>query len=212
MRRGAEKTRMLHQAQAQQASSPLSVNDLRTITPKNQYRRLQLQGRFLNDKSFLLDNKVYNHAVGYHVLTPFEPTSQPTRWIIVDRGFIKAPLRREELPAIVPVAGQKIIVTRVYFPPRTHFHVSDEIESETWPKRVQHVNFTLFKRILGHELTPFVAILQPRQPGMLVYNHPIVNLSPAKHYGYAVQWFLLALVAFIVLIRANLRKRTDYDK
>ena len=36
-----------------------------------------------------------------------------------------------------------------------------------------------------------------REPGALAVDWVVVNVSPAKHRGYAVQWFAFAVIALV---------------
>jgi cytochrome oxidase assembly protein ShyY1 len=36
------------------------------------------------------------------------------------------------------------------------------------------------------------------QPGALEVDWQVINVSPAKHHGYAVQWFAMALALAVI--------------
>ena len=59
----------------------------------------------------------------------------------------------------------------------------------------------------GRAVFPFEVRIQPDSPHALVAEWTVVNQSPSKHIGYAVQWFAMAAVLVIIgLLRlTNLR-------
>ena len=53
-------------------------------------------------------------------------------------------------------------------------------------------------------MAPYPVRIDDGQPGALAVDWQIVNVSPAKHRGYAVQWFTMAAVlAIIFLMRSS---------
>jgi surfeit locus 1 family protein len=56
---------------------------------------------------------------------------------------------------------------------------------------------------------PFVGgllLLDPEAPGGYVREWTDFGFPPQRHYGYAVQWFALAIAALVVFVVVN-RKR-----
>ena len=57
---------------------------------------------------------------------------------------------------------------------------------------------------LGQTVAPYSLRINAGQPGALEVAWQVVNVSPAKHRGYAVQWFTMATVlALIYLLRCS---------
>jgi cytochrome oxidase assembly protein ShyY1 len=55
-------------------------------------------------------------------------------------------------------------------------------------------------------LYPWMVRIDPNTPAALVADWPVVNASPEKHQGYALQWFTMAavLLVFFLLRSSNL--------
>lgn len=62
------------------------------------YARVEVEGRWLPQRQFLLDNRTHEGRAGYEVLTPFERLDG--RVLIVDRGWVPFSGYREKLPDV----------------------------------------------------------------------------------------------------------------
>ena len=57
---------------------------------------------------------------------------------------------------------------------------------------------------LAGSLFPYPVRIDPAQPGALSVDWQVINVSPEKHTGYAVQWFsMAAALALIYLLRST---------
>jgi len=66
-------------------------------------QQIAVHGEFLPERTVFLDNKVRNHRAGYEVVTPLRLGEGIH--ILVNRGWIEAPARREQLPEVVTPRG-----------------------------------------------------------------------------------------------------------
>ena len=73
-----------------------------------------------------------------------------------------------------------------------------------WPKRIQAVEMIelspLVQATTGKRVFPYPVRIDEAQPGALTVDWKIVNVSPSKHTGYAVQWFTMAAALFVVYV------------
>ena len=63
-----------------------------------------------------------------------------------------------------------------------------------WPKLVQQVDYEATRSDLGASINNSVVQLSAASIGALEPIWKPVDLKPSRHYGYALQWFGLALV------------------
>ncbi|HEY7775897.1 MAG TPA: SURF1 family cytochrome oxidase biogenesis protein, partial [Kineobactrum sp.] len=96
----------------------------------------------------------------------------------------------------------------IYVPPGQPFLLAEQQLSPPWPLRVQALEIDKLEPILAtltdSELFPHVVRIDAGQPGALEVNWQVVNASPEKHHGYAVQWFTMAAVlAIFFLLRSS---------
>ena len=69
------------------------------------FKRLAAKGEFVPRFTVLLDNKVYRGRPGYFVVTPLRIAGGTTH-VLVNRGWIPAGARREDLPDVATPAGE----------------------------------------------------------------------------------------------------------
>lgn len=190
--RAEEKQQWLLQWQTQQ-HAVLSQTDLNNTKPSMRYARVKLSGHFLNDRTVLLDNKTNKGQPGYHVLVPLQLDNQIL--ILVDRGFIPLPRSRKILPTILPILGETTIEGYLDFEYRNPF-IGRSIETQIidWPLRIQQLDWEHMSTLLGNPVFPMLVKFDTPNP--LSFQLPVATtewLTPDRHYGYACQWFLLAL-------------------
>ena len=67
-------------------------------------QRIAVVGEFLPERTVLLDNKVRNHRAGYEVVAPLRLADGIH--VLVNRGWIEAPPRRDQLPEVLTPPGR----------------------------------------------------------------------------------------------------------
>ena len=129
----------------------------------------------------------------------------------MERGFIPSKGQRDNLPNVDWLNSPLISEARVY--QRSSNPLSDELYIEPGvPHRIQNLNIAELEQYWQHPIEPY--ILQPRTSDW-PYGQPWkpVPLGSAKHTGYAVQWFSMAVALVLlsgwVFIRAL--KQGDQD-
>jgi len=69
--RGNEKKRIQVEFLKRQSANPIQLNQTVPVSVGKNYFPVLATGHFDNQHNFLLDNKIYQHHIGYEVLTPF---------------------------------------------------------------------------------------------------------------------------------------------
>lgn len=200
LERADEKRSLLHTLETRRALTPASLQQLDVEKEDIRYRRVWLRGRFDNEHNFLLDNQVRHGRVGYDVLTPLLDRSGET--VLVNRGWIQALDRRDQLPEITPVEGEIQVIGTVYWP-------LAEVEAfqvgAVWPKVIQTLRFDQLAQELGEPLQPFTVRLADGMAA-LETGWPTINVQPQKHTAYAVQWFAMAAALVLLTLFASIEK------
>lgn len=173
---------------------------LKALKPEElvRYRQVKMNGYFINDHSFLLDNSVRNGKVGYEVLTPFLDHNSDAV-VLVNRGWIKAPAYRSELPTIPMVNGERLIFGSIYRP----FMTRATNASELWPKVIQAVEIDVLAGTLSQQLANYTVRIDSASAGALESGWMVVNIQPEKHTAYAVQWFAMSLALLLLVVYTN---------
>jgi surfeit locus 1 family protein len=204
--RGHAKALLLSQYDMRRHASPVNFS----MAMANQdilYRHVQAHGYFDNKHNFLLDNRFHDHQIGYEVITPFLPLNEKT-FLLINRGWIAAPISRKNLPLIPDVSDvQTVTGIMNVVKPFSLFKVDEE--SAQWPRRIPYFDSKLLAKDLNQKVFPGLLLLDPHASNGFVRDWSIVIMPPAKHYAYAVQWFLFALIALSLYVCLNLKPKKE---
>lgn len=174
--------------------------------PEWRYRRAAATGHYDAAHQFLLDNRVYQGRVGYHVLTPLQLESSDYV-VLVNRGWVPQGATRAELPVIPAPSDRQQLVGLIDLPPDKVFALGEgEDRDPGWPKVLQRVRLQLQAEQLDRKLLPLILLLADDQTGGFVRDWKPVVFGPERHVGYAVQWFSLALALTVIYLGVNLRR------
>ncbi len=173
-----------------------------------EYRRVRARGRFLRERQFLLDNRLLDGRVGYDVLTPL--ALDDGRTVLVDRGWIPAgPRRAPQGPVAVDAAGPLTVTGRIWRPDAGIALGRAVAEAQGWPRTATRVDYEALEQALGRPLVPAVIRAEQGHPWALTRRPLKPAFGPARHYGYALQWFALALTVLVTtaVLRWRARRR-----
>ena len=170
-----------------------------------EYYEVRLQGSYISDKQFIYDNQIVDQASGYYVLTPFVLTGQSNA-IMINRGFIPWNGRRDQLDDIAVDSTYREIKIQVSRPiKRIELKTSDI--SNQFPVLIQAIDFDVIEEISSTSFVDVIGLLDPSSDDGYVRKWEPYTGSIEKHIGYAIQWFLMALVLGIIGIRIGLKQR-----
>ncbi len=174
-----------------------------------QYRRVALGGRWLEDRTVFLDNRPIDGKVGFVVATPL--ALDDGRAVLVQRGWLPRNFaERTALPQVPTAPGRVSVEGTVALRLPRLFEFS---AAASGPIR-QNLDLPSFARESGLDLLPLV-VVQQESPGSpadgLVRRWPPPATDVQKHHGYAFQWFALAAVITVLyvwhrLIRPRFRR------
>ena len=192
-----------------QKSQPV-IDELDALGMNNSeaiYRSVFLEGRF-GEETYLLDNRTYRQEAGYEVFTIFRTAEKNS--YLVNRGWVsknKIDFKNETKES------KRTSIEGIYSPFRRFgLDLSEAVVSSSWPKVVQELDFDIASFDLGLDLKR--AVIQLSAASEHAYE-PIwqpAEFSPSRHFGYAVQWFGLALVLIISFMYFGFKKEEDDSK
>jgi surfeit locus 1 family protein len=176
------------------------------------YLPVKLRGRFDNQHHFLLDNRVLNGRPGYEVISALllEPVvlvaGERVEKVWVNRGWLPMQADRNILPVIEPVEDIQEVRGQLVTPTEA-FVLADVPLSRQWPEVIQTVKLTVLDERLGApQSLPYLLRLAASETGSFQVNWQPINTTPEKSLGYAVQWFLMALVLTGLFIWAGMKQ------
>jgi surfeit locus 1 family protein len=164
-------------------------------------QRIAVHGEFLAERTVLLDNKVRGQRAGYEVVTPLRLAEGIH--VLVNRGWIEAPPRREQLPDIVTPRGrvrvEGIMLERLPQPLRLGGPAKGPVR--------QSLDLKQFSAESGLRLQAFVIEQHRGIADGLVREWPKPDAGVGKHQAYSFQWYSLGALAVVLGLVFSFRKR-----
>ena len=187
--RGLEKKDIVSQHYENKSLSVISEKEMANLNSENLiYRTVNLEGEYQSE-SYILDNRLYRQEAGYEIFTAFE-TSEKNLFLI-NRGWVS----KEDYEKGTEEAEGKVTIQGVLSPfKRFGLNLVDQIYLDGWPKLVQQVDYETTKNDIGNSINESVIQLSAASAGAFEPIWKPVDLKPSRHFGYALQWFGLALV------------------
>jgi surfeit locus 1 family protein len=170
-------------------------------------RRVEVRGRFEPRHAVFIDNRIYKHQPGYHVLMPLRLAGADT-YVLIDRGWVAAGSERNRAPQVMTPEGE-VVVRGTATPPSERFlELSSKVaEGNVWQNMVlERYRQATRLDVLGIIIQQ-TEIVPPLDDG-LIRDWPPVDLKRNTHLAYAVQWFALAAAIFIYYIVVNARGKS----
>tara|TARA_X000000368_G_scaffold180276_1_gene142322 strand:- start:263 stop:961 length:699 start_codon:yes stop_codon:yes gene_type:complete len=189
--RGLEKNEIVNQHYENKSLPVLNEKEMSNLTTdKLIYRTVNLYGKY-GEKSYLLDNRLYMQEAGYEVFTTFKTTGDEV--FLVNRGWV--PKEGFNYDEEIMMKEKEISIQGLLSPfTRFGLNLVDEDYAEIWPKLVQQIDYESARKDLDYNLKNSVVQLSAGSIGALEPIWKPVDLKPSRHYGYALQWYGLALV------------------
>jgi len=171
------------------------------------YRDVQISGQFVNPELFFLDNKTFNGQFGYEV---WRLLNTHYGSIAVSLGWVAGSHNRDELPVLQLQTNLiKATLTLRTAPKNPLFDVGANIEhaSTTQSWVVQTLSESWIKNETGEDVIAFAQLLNTKQVGVGPNIWKPTVMTPAKHLGYALQWFSMAAALLGMFLYAGFKPK-----
>lgn len=201
------KHRQVFQTRANQGY--LSATDLAGLDSPGNFP-VKVSGHFDNAHSLLIDNRMRQGHAGYDVITPFTTIHGHT--LLVNRGWLARGKNRKQLPVIPIIQGKLTLWGRSHLPEKNPFMPAPQASAQPhWPQRLLEIHLPLLEAQLQQPLLPVTLQLQHAKPASALTPLPHDwqqprRMTPARHRGYAYQWFAFALIALGIYAVRRLRR------
>lgn len=202
-RRGAVKEAL--QASLRDRATPAQILSYALGAPHGlEWHRAQATGRYLPERQLLLDGQSHRHQPGYQVWTPLVLADASVA--VVNRGWVsldRAGFDGSAPEGVVTVTG----FWRALPEPGVRLEGTANCPSGArFPAVVLYPTQDEIECLLQRPVVGGLLLLDPEAPGGFVRDWTDFGFPPQRHYGYAVQWFALALAAIVIFLVVN-RKR-----
>src|SRR5213593_2149733 len=182
-------------------SPPVELAPTRVDASALIHKRVAARGRFVAERTVLLDNKLRRGRPGYEVVTPLRLAG--SEWhALVNRGWIAAPASRETLPDVRTPSGELTVVGIAL---ERLPHALQAGTPSTGTVR-QNLDIGAFAAESGLRLQPIVIEQHSDSGDGLAREWPRPDLGIERHESYALQWYLFAGLAIVLLAVLSIRR------
>ncbi|MDI5933090.1 SURF1 family protein [Halomonas kalidii] len=163
--------------------------------------RVTLSGEYLPDQTLFLDNRTLDVRLGVAVLTPLR--GDDGRLWLVQRGFLATGTTRDTPSVTTP--GGPVTLEGDWQPAGDGGPLFGPNREG---RRLQQIDLAAWSLDFAHDGWLHLA----SGPGQLDSWWTPSVIPPARHLGYAVQWWGLALAALAVMLIGGRRLSRDRDE
>jgi surfeit locus 1 family protein len=175
------------------ASLPLELDD------DVRFRRVELDGEYVAQPQFLLDNMLHEGAAGYQVLTALRVPGTDEH-VLVNRGWVPAG-DRTVLPDVAVDTGARTVTGRLERLPRPGMRLGEQTADRGDAVVVLgYPTAAELARRLGAPVFDYEVLLEPSADDGYVRDWKAPGIAPERHLAYAGQWLALSLGALAAAI------------
>ena len=162
-------------------------------------RLVVFSGNFMPEDYLLIDNRIRDGRFGYEVIAFVGAGGVK---VPVNLGWIMGDAARRSLPSVILPDRVVELVGRIYIPSGEAYLLVEQAEPSSLPSVVQDYPAVRFAGVmadlLGRTVLPLVVRIDEKHPLAKRADWFVINQSPQRHVGYAMQWFTMAAVLLIV--------------
>lgn len=185
--------------------APAPFDDIQMNT-NIQFKNTTVHGSYQN-RFTILQSRYYQNKEGFEVYTPFQIIGHK-KLLLVDRGWIPTS------DAQIIDAGDNIMTIQGYIKYLNEYQFilgNNLLDQGHKPWIMQRIDLDALSKLSHYEYYPFILRLDRSQLHGFVRDWSISAVHPARHLGYAVQWFALAFVVFVAHGFFCLKKLENQD-
>ena len=194
---------------------PVDIESISMSDDKLRYLPVTLSGRVDSEQQILIDNQIKHGRAGYFVLTPVKLNNNKA--VLLNRGWVPLGVDRNTLPDVKITATEVSVTGRIdHFPSVGIKLEGADVLSIGWPAVTQTIDINKVADRLGYKVMPYQVLLNNNQSDGYERNWVALQMGPEKHYGYAFQWFALAItwvaIYFLLSVKKGVKKNGIINK
>lgn len=168
-----------------------------------------VRGRYDEDRQILLANQVFKTRAGYRVWTPLVLANG--KRILIDRGWIPLGPRGRDQPPAPPAPDGVVSVTGLLTDlPKPGIRLGEppRCDSRSWPRVLNYPTIDTIRCLYQARVIDGLLLLSEKAPGGFArdWQTDVGGMPPMRHYGYAFQWFALAVAVVAVFLVVNTKR------
>ncbi len=169
------------------------------------YREALLSGRWQAERSFLLGSRIHQGVSGAEVLSPFQLDGGGT--VLVNRGWVAGDGAIELASPPADAAPRGIL-----YLPQPGFTLGETLVGDrAWPQPVLYLDIPALADRLGSPLETAVLVLDADHQAAFESTWQPTTIPAMRHYGYAVQWWGLAVTLLVFGIIWQRKRKPKKD-
>ena len=197
--RAAQKRALGEALERSLRGSPIEVPRTLASADSLVLKHVVAKGRFLEEHTVYLDNKLRRGQPGYEVVTPLQLNGVS---VLVMRGWVAAGKTRDELPRVATPPGETQVVGLAL----ARIPHALEPASIIRGKVRQNLDIEGYAKETGLALQPVVIEQHSPAPDGLARDWTRPDAGIEKHQSYSLQWYSLAALAIVLLIVLSFRR------
>lgn len=184
-----------------------ALPDPSSFDPDQQWQRVELQGRYLSDRTLMMRGRMNSGSVGFQQVVPFLTDDETVFY--VDRGWVPVDADDNEQPEYMPAVPQsQLTVNARLRPDEGRFRDRDAPEGQ-----IYSVDLTVFADGFGQPVYTGAYGLLESEDGAVpadlrIHERPLLDGGP--HLSYALQWVVFAIIGIAGFVYA-LRQESDHE-
>lgn len=172
-------------------------------------QRYTVSGRVDGAHQILFDNQVFDERVGYRVWTPVV-LNDGTR-VMVDRGWVPlGPGGREAPPKPAAPSGDVEMAGtwRTLPQPGLRLGGEDACDQTGWPRVLNYPTAEQLRCQYDGPVANGLFLLAENDPRGFArdWGSALSRMPPIRHFGYALQWFAMAIAVIAIFVIVNLKR------
>lgn len=179
----------------------------------HRYPHLRVHGHFQTGHVYMLDDQNVEGRAGVQVYAPFK-ADRYSRLLFVDLGFMPREGAGQKVPQLPPIKPGPVTIKGIYAPPpRPGLKLGGNAlaKQKHWPKMTTYIDLHQLADDLHATLYPRVLLLDPDPAAGYVRVWKPGFMPPARHRGYAFQWFAFAVAAVAIFVIMHRKTETGED-
>lgn len=214
VQRGLAKEDMLAERAAARQAEPRPLPPTGEAVERAYGQLVEVRGHYEGRRQILLDNQVRQGRVGYRVWTPLR--LEDGRLVLVDRGWVPLGEDRSRPPRPGAPEDERTVrgLWRDLPEPGLRLAAPGACEQDDWPRVLNYPRHDQVACQYEAPVANGLLLLEEDAPGGFARDWDEGGVPPVRHYGYAVQWYALALtlvVLFVILATRRDNAGNDQD-
>ena len=182
------KENLINNLESAYNSEATNINKLTGDLLNFNFKKVYLEGYFINEKSMFLGPRVNKDQVGYNLITPF--LLRDSRYVLINRGWIKEKIKIKKEEKEYKIKGiLKEANIKNFFTPK------NSIKENLW----FYINTDQMSEFSDLKVVDnvFLDLIESNPNDKFISINPIPRISN-NHLQYAITWAILALL-FLVM-------------